>query len=50
MSEIAEEDRLQEKGLVIKVGVLELRGGYALHHNLLKKIGLSSFPVNLMMI
>ena len=31
--------------MVIKIGVLELQGGYALHHNLLKKIGLSSLPV-----
>jgi len=31
--------------LVIKIGVLELQGGYALHHNLLKKMGLSSLPV-----
>ena len=31
--------------MVIKIGVLELQGGYALHHKLLKKIGLSSFPV-----
>jgi len=31
--------------LVIKIGVLELQGGYALHHNLLKKIGLNSLPV-----
>ncbi|OUX30172.1 MAG: pyridoxal 5'-phosphate synthase glutaminase subunit PdxT [bacterium TMED264] len=33
------------KGLVIKIGVLELQGGYALHHNLLRKIGLSSLSV-----
>ena len=31
--------------MVIKIGVLELQGGYALHHNLLKKIGLNSIPV-----
>jgi hypothetical protein len=31
--------------LVIKIGVLELQGGYALHHNLLKKIGLNSIGV-----
>ena len=31
--------------MVIKIGVLELQGGYALHHNLLKKIGLNSLPV-----
>ena len=31
--------------MVIKIGVLELQGGYALHHNLLKKIGLSSIAV-----
>ena len=31
--------------MVIKIGVLELQGGYALHHKLLKKIGLRSFPV-----
>tara|TARA_S200000501_G_scaffold170493_1_gene160564 strand:+ start:6582 stop:7175 length:594 start_codon:yes stop_codon:yes gene_type:complete len=31
--------------LVIKIGVLELQGGYALHHNLLRKIGLSSLSV-----
>jgi len=31
--------------LVIKIGVLELQGGYALHRNLLKKIGLSSISV-----
>jgi 5'-phosphate synthase pdxT subunit len=31
--------------LVIKIGVLELQGGYALHHNLLKKIGLNSLPI-----
>ena len=31
--------------MVIKIGVLELQGGYALHHNLLKKIGLNSTPV-----
>ena len=30
---------------MIKIGVLELQGGYALHHNLLKKIGLNSLPV-----
>ncbi len=31
--------------MVIKIGVLELQGGYALHHNLLKKIGLNSIAV-----
>ena len=31
--------------MVIKIGVLELQGGYALHHNLLKKIGLNSIPI-----
>ena len=31
--------------MVIKIGVLELQGGYALHHNLLNKIGLRSIPV-----
>ena len=31
--------------MVIKIGVLELQGGYELHHNLLKKIGLSSLSV-----
>tara|TARA_B100001093_G_C26271074_1_gene776971 strand:- start:27 stop:620 length:594 start_codon:yes stop_codon:yes gene_type:complete len=31
--------------LVIKIGVLELQGGYELHHNLLKKMGLSSLSV-----
>ncbi len=31
--------------MVIKIGVLELQGGYALHHNLLRKIGLSSLSV-----
>ena len=31
--------------MVIKIGVLELQGGYALHHNLLKKIGISSLSV-----
>ena len=31
--------------MVIKIGVLELQGGYALHHNLLKKIGLNSISV-----
>ena len=31
--------------MVIKIGVLELQGGYALHHNLLSKIGIRSFPV-----
>lgn len=31
--------------MVIKIGVLELQGGYALHHNLLKKIGLNSIGV-----
>jgi len=31
--------------LVIKIGVLELQGGYALHHNLLKKIGLNSISI-----
>ena len=31
--------------MVIKIGVLELQGGYALHHNLLKKIGLNSLAV-----
>ena len=31
--------------MVIKIGVLELQGGYALHHKLLKKIGLSSLSV-----
>ena len=31
--------------MVIKIGVLELQGGYALHHNLLKNIGLSSISV-----
>ena len=31
--------------MVIKIGVLELQGGYALHHNLLKKIGLNSTSV-----
>ena len=31
--------------MVIKIGVLELQGGYALHHNLLKKIGLNSMAV-----
>ena len=31
--------------MVIKIGVLELQGGYALHRNLLKKIGLSSISV-----
>ena len=31
--------------MVIKIGVLELQGGYALHHNLLCKIGIRSFPV-----
>ena len=31
--------------MVINIGVLELQGGYALHHNLLKKIGLNSIPV-----
>tara|TARA_B100001989_G_scaffold250404_1_gene227478 strand:+ start:180 stop:803 length:624 start_codon:yes stop_codon:yes gene_type:complete len=30
---------------VIKVGVLELQGGYALHHSLLKSIGLRSMAV-----
>ena len=31
--------------MVIKIGVLELQGGYELHHNLLKKMGLSSLSV-----
>ena len=31
--------------MVIKIGVLELQGGYELHHNILKKIGLSSLSV-----
>ena len=31
--------------MVIKIGVLELQGGYALHHNLLKKIGLNSISI-----
>ena len=31
--------------MVINIGVLELQGGYALHHNLLKKIGLNSHSV-----
>ncbi len=31
--------------MVIKIGVLELQGGYALHHNLLSKIGIRSYPV-----
>ena len=31
--------------MVIKIGVLELQGGYALHHNLLKNIGLNSISV-----
>ena len=31
--------------MVIKIGVLELQGGYELHHNLLKKIGLNSLSV-----
>ena len=31
--------------MVIKIGVLELQGGYGLHHNLLSKIGIKSFPV-----
>ena len=30
---------------MIKVGVLELQGGYALHHSLLKSIGLKSMAV-----
>ena len=30
---------------MIAIGVLELQGGYALHHNLLKKIGLRSASV-----
>ena len=31
--------------MVIKIGVLELQGGYALHHNLLSSIGINSIPV-----
>ena len=31
--------------MVINIGVLELQGGYELHHNLLKKMGLSSLSV-----
>ena len=31
--------------MVIKIGVLELQGGYALHHNLLSNIGINSIPV-----
>ena len=31
--------------MVITIGVLELQGGFALHHNLLKKIGIKSTSV-----
>jgi len=31
--------------LVIKIGVLELQGNFALHHNILAKIGIESIPV-----
>lgn len=31
--------------MVIKVGVLELQGGFALHHKVLSKMGIKSFPV-----
>ena len=33
--------------MVITIGVLELQGGYGLHHNLLKKIGISSKAVKI---
>ena len=44
MNEIAPEDRLQER-LVIKIGVLELQGGFALHHNILSQLGIGSVAV-----
>ena len=31
--------------MVINIGVLELQGGYGLHHNLLSSIGINSIPV-----
>jgi pyridoxal 5''-phosphate synthase, glutaminase subunit Pdx2 len=31
--------------LVIKIGVLEMQGGFALHHNILSQLGIDSVPV-----
>ena len=33
--------------MVIKIGVLELQGGFSLHHDIFHKIGIESFPVRL---
>ena len=33
--------------MVIKIGVLELQGGFSLHHDIFRKIGIESIPVRL---
>ena len=33
--------------MVIKIGVLELQGGFSLHHDIFQKIGVESIPVKL---
>ena len=33
--------------MVIKIGVLELQGGFSLHHDIFHKVGIESIPVRL---